>query len=79
MSRHPTVEVISRIALDAAAPLDLTIGAISLAVMTVGIVVLARRSWPGPGSAGRSTWTRQRRIIPSGWRSFTLLRPRLTG
>jgi len=38
MSRHPTVEVISRIALDAAAPLDLTAGAISLAVMTVGIV-----------------------------------------
>jgi len=28
MSRHPTVEVISRIALDAAAPLDLTTGAI---------------------------------------------------
>jgi len=44
MSRHPTVKVISRIALDAAAPLDLTTGAISLAVMTVGIVVLARRS-----------------------------------
>ena len=42
MSRHPTVEVISRIALDAAAPLDLTTGAISPAVMTVGIVVLAR-------------------------------------
>ena len=41
MSRHPTVEVISRIALDAAAPLDLTAGAISLAVMTVGVVVLA--------------------------------------
>jgi hypothetical protein len=41
MSRHPTVEVISRIALDAAAPLDLTAGAISLAVMTVGITVLA--------------------------------------
>jgi hypothetical protein len=33
--------VISRIALDAAAPLDLTAGAISLAVMTVGVVVLA--------------------------------------
>jgi hypothetical protein len=42
MSRHPTVQVISRIALDAAAPLDLTTGAISLAVMTVGVVVLAR-------------------------------------
>jgi hypothetical protein len=41
MSRHPPVEVISRIALDAAAPLDLTAGAISLAVMRVGVVVLA--------------------------------------
>jgi len=42
MSRHPTVEVISRIALDAAAPLDLAVGTISPAVMTAGIVVLAR-------------------------------------
>ena len=42
MSRHPTVEVISRIALDAAEPLDLAVGTISPAVMTVGIVVLAR-------------------------------------
>src|SRR5438105_14428694 len=41
MSRHPTVEVISRIALDAAAPLDPIAGAISPAVMTVGVVVLA--------------------------------------
>jgi hypothetical protein len=43
MSRHPTVEVISRIALDAAAPLDLTAGAISPAVMTAGAVVPAHR------------------------------------
>jgi hypothetical protein len=41
MSRHPTVEVISRIALDAAAPMDLTGAAISPAVMTAGVVVLA--------------------------------------
>jgi hypothetical protein len=41
MSRHPSVEVISRIALDAAAPLDLTVGAISPAVVTVGVVVHA--------------------------------------
>src|SRR5579864_641731 len=41
VSRPPTVEVISRIALDAAAPLDLSAGAISTAVMTVGVVVLA--------------------------------------
>jgi len=41
VNRHPAVEVISRIALDAAAPLDLTAGAISPAVMTVGVVVLA--------------------------------------
>jgi len=44
MSRHPAVEVISRIALDAAAPLDLTAEAIWLAVMTVGIVAPARRA-----------------------------------
>jgi hypothetical protein len=43
MSRHPTVEVISRIALDAAAP-DLTAGAISLAVITVDLVALAHRT-----------------------------------
>src|SRR5690242_1569653 len=41
VSRHPTVEVISRVALDAAAPLDLTAGAIWPAVMTAGVVVLA--------------------------------------
>src|SRR3982074_2589376 len=43
-SRHPTVEVISRSALDAAAALDLTAGPIWPAVMTVGVVVLARRA-----------------------------------
>lgn len=42
MSRHPTVEVISRIAPDAAARLDLTTGASWLTVMTVGIVAPAR-------------------------------------
>jgi hypothetical protein len=44
MSRHPPVEVISRIALDAAAPLDLTAGDISPAVMRVGVVALAHRA-----------------------------------
>jgi len=43
MSRHPTVEVISRIAPDAAAP-GLTAGAISLAVITVDLVALAHRT-----------------------------------
>jgi molybdopterin-binding protein len=49
MSRHPTVEVISRIALDAAAPLDLTAGAIAPAVMTAGVVVLAHCDLTPPG------------------------------
>jgi hypothetical protein len=44
MSRHPTVEVISRIAPDAAAAPDLTAGAISLAVITVDLVALAHRT-----------------------------------
>jgi hypothetical protein len=43
MSRHPAVEVISRIAPDASA-LDLTAGAISLAVMTVDLVAPAHRT-----------------------------------
>ena len=36
MSRHPTVEVISRIALDAAAPLGLTAGAIGAGALRAG-------------------------------------------
>ena len=63
MSSRPLVGVISRIALDAAAALDLTTGAISLAVMTVGIVAPGLYKPVRGGLSRAVNLTCQRRII----------------